>query len=154
METDRRARTPLRTLIVVLAAVFLALLAGCSGGVREPVAQAVEEAAASTATAALSLDLEASGRLTAAATSTALEDALKELGKTRTTVLELSPTVQHDRTVRHEALAALDDCVSAVSAASEAVASEDGRPTLAEAGALLASAGTQLEGLENRWDLP
>jgi hypothetical protein len=153
METDRRARTSRGTLPVALA-VCAALLAGCSGGIRDSTAQAVEEGASSMATAVLAVQLDTSGRLTSAATSTALDDALKELGTTRTTVLGLPATVQQDRAVRDETLAVLDDCVSAVSVATEAVSSEDGRPSMAEAGAVLESAAARLSGLESRLGSP
>jgi nicotinamidase-related amidase len=106
------------------------------------------------ATAVLAVQLDTSGRLTSAATSTALDDALKELGTTRTTVLGLPATVRQDRAVRDETLAVLDDCVSAVSVATEAVSSEDGRPSMAETGALLESAAARLSGLESRLGSP
>jgi hypothetical protein len=150
METGRRAWASRSTLPVVLAAACAALLAGCSGGIRDSTAQAVEEGSSSMATAVLAVRLDASGRLTSSATSTALDDALEELAKTRTDVLELAATVHSDRTVRDEALAVLDDCVSAVSVATQAIASEDGQPSMAEAGALLESAAGRLSALKGR----
>jgi hypothetical protein len=154
METDQRVRAFRRTLPVVLAAACVALLAGCSGGIRDSTAQAVEEGSSSMATAVLAVDLDASGLLMSAATSTALDDALEELGTTRTTVLGLPATVQQDRAVRDEALAVLDDCVSAVSVATQVLSSEDGRPSMAEAGALLDSAAARLSSLESRLGSP
>jgi hypothetical protein len=127
------------------------LLAGCSGGgVRDSVTQALEESTSSVATARLAAELDASGKLSTAATSTALDDALKELGKARTIVVGLSTTVQKDRELRDEALAVMDNCVSAVAAAAEAVSSQDGRPSLSEGGGLMESAAARLSALQER----
>jgi hypothetical protein len=154
METGRRAWTSRRMLPVALVVGCSVLLSGCSGGVRDSTAQAVEEGSSSMATATLAVRLDVSGRLTPAATSTALDDALEELGKIRTDVLELPVTVQSERQLRDEALAVLDDCVSAVSVATQAIASRDGQPSLAQAGALLDSAAARLSGLESRLGSP
>jgi hypothetical protein len=148
-------RPPGGVLPAVLAVVGSALLAGCSGGgVQGSVVQAVEQGASSVATAQLAVDLDESGRLTSAATSTALDDALEELGKARTDVLELSATVHRDREMRDEALAVLDECVSAVSRTTEAVSSRDGQPAVVEGAAALESAAARLADLEIRWGIP
>jgi hypothetical protein len=148
----RPGRTPGSRRSLAPAAVALGcavLLAGCSGGgLQDAVVQAVEQAASSVATARLAAELEDAGRLTPAAASTSLDDALKELGTARTNVLELSATVQDEREVRDEALAVMDECVAAVAATADAVSSHDGRPPLDEGRAALQSAAQQLADLE------
>lgn len=137
-------------LVFLIVPACSMLLAGCTSGLRDAVSQAVDESSASVATAGLAADLDASGKLTRAATSTALEDALKELGQTRTTVVELSATGQTERELRDEALAAMDECVYAVSAAADAVSSKDGRPSAAQGSRLLESAAARLSELKTR----
>lgn len=126
------------------------LLAGCSGGVRDAVSQAVDQGSASVATARLAAGLGASGKMTEAAASTALDDALKELATSRTAVVELSAPGQDDRRLRQDALAALDAAVSAVAEAANAAASHDGRPSAADADRLLVSAADRLSELKSR----
>lgn len=88
--------------------------------------------------------------LTDAAASTAVDDALTELGKARTTLVQLSPAVQEDRDLRGAALTVKDDCTAAMTAAAEALASRDGRPSLTEAEGRMKSAAAALSDLRNQ----
>ncbi|GGH90346.1 hypothetical protein GCM10007170_03910 [Arthrobacter liuii] len=48
------------------------------------------------------------GKLTRAATSTSLDDELKEIQTSRSTILKLSPATQEDRDTQQQALDVLD----------------------------------------------
>lgn len=136
---------------LLLPAVGLCLLLGaCTGGVPQTVSQAVDESISAVGTARLAATMDSSGQLTDAAASTALDDALMELGKARTTMVQLSPTGQEDRDLRDTALAVMDDCTMAMLATAEALSSENGRPSLAEPQNRLESAADALSKLKNR----
>jgi hypothetical protein len=114
------------------------------------VSQAVDEGISAVGTARLAAAMESSGQLTDAAASTAVDDALTELGKARTTVLQLSPAVQEDRDLRGATLTVMDHCATAITATAEALASSDEHPSLTEAEELLKSAAAALSDLKNR----
>ncbi|MFF1383512.1 hypothetical protein ACFVWT_08105 [Arthrobacter sp. NPDC058288] len=115
---------------------------------------AVDKSLTAIGTARLASALNASGQLTDAAAATALDDALRELGTARTTVVNLSPTVQADRDLRGAALSAMDDCTSAMLAAAEALSSSDGRASLSETARRLESAAGALSELKIRSGRP
>ncbi|MGY2746597.1 hypothetical protein ACQCSU_01520 [Pseudarthrobacter sp. O4] len=94
--------------------------------------------------------MDASGQLTDVAASTALEDARQQLGKARTTVLELSPMVQEDRDVRGAALSVMNECMAAMVAVIESASGADGAPSIAETDSLLESAADRLSELKKR----
>jgi hypothetical protein len=151
MRASGRASRITNGSLCVLALGLCLLLGACSGGgVPTTVLQAVDDGISAVGTARLATAMDSSGQLTDAAASTALVDALTELGKARTTVVQLSPAVQEDRELRGVALAAMDDCTSAMLAAAEALSSEDGHPSLADAQDRLESAGATLSDLKNR----
>lgn len=130
-----------------------ALLSGCSGasgGTRDSVSTALKDSSSAVATARLALALDAGGKLTMAATSTTLDDVLKDLETTRTTVLQLSPTVQDDRETRREALTVLDESIAGVTTAQDAIASTDGSPTLQDGDKLLENAAGRMATLKNQ----
>lgn len=135
----------------LLTLAFSLLLGGCAaGGVPESVSQAVDESLSAVGTAHLAAAMDASGQLTDAAASTALEDARRELGNARTTVVELSPAAQEDRDLRGAALSVMNDCMAAVVAATESVSGADGAPTVTETDRLLESAADRLSELKKR----
>jgi hypothetical protein len=136
----------------LLPLAFSLLLGGCAagGGVPESVSQAVDEGLSAVGTAHLAAAMDASGQLTDAAASTALEDARRELGNARTTVVELSPAAQEDRDLRGAALSVMNDCMAAVVAATESVSGADGAPTVTETDRLLESAADRLSELKKR----
>jgi hypothetical protein len=107
----------------------------------------VKDSSSAVATARLALGLDASGKLTMAATATTLDDSLKELETARTSLLQLSPTVQNDRDLRREALAVLDEGISGLTTAQDAVASTDGSPTIQDGDQLLKAAAGQMSAL-------
>jgi hypothetical protein len=139
-----------------LLAIWLAasaVLTGCTGGpgsVQASVSTAVQDSSSAVATARLALGLEGAAKMTRAATSTTLDDALKELQTARNAVLRLSPTMQKDRDIRGEALSVLDGSISGVTTAREALSSEDGNPSRQDGEALLGSAADQLSALNTR----
>ncbi|MCU1566508.1 MAG: hypothetical protein JWQ56_1445 [Pseudarthrobacter sp.] len=142
--TDRvTARKPL--IAAWLAA--LAFLTSCSGGVSASVTTAVEDSSSAIATARLVLGQISAGKLTRAATSTTLDDALKELQTSRDTVARLAPRTGEDRTAVQEALAVLDGCASALATARNAVASADATPSLADGSEALETAADRLAAL-------
>jgi hypothetical protein len=104
----------------------------------------VEDSATAIATARLALKLDSDGKLTAAATSTTLDDALKELQSSRDTVLRLAPSTPEDRTLRQEAVTVLDECAAGLTTARDAVASNDGAPSLPDGDRALESADNSL----------
>lgn len=151
MRADGGARRRTKGSLCLLAAGLCLLLVACTGGgVPQSVSQAVDESIAAVGTARLAAAMDSSGQLTDAAASTALDDALMELGNARTTLVKLSPTGQEDRDLRDGALAVMDDCISAMLATAEALSSGEGRPSLAEPQDRLESAAAALADLKNR----
>ncbi|HJW01395.1 MAG TPA: hypothetical protein VJ617_20075 [Arthrobacter sp.] len=134
----------------VLAACLAALtvLTSCSGGgITDTVSTAVEDSSSAIATARLALRQDSAGKLTRAATSTALDDALKELTASRDSVLRLAPSTAADRAAVHEALTVLDGCTASLATARDAVASDDGIPSLPDGDRDLAAAADRLSAL-------
>jgi hypothetical protein len=147
---SRRSRAALCGAWLVCAGVAAILLSGCAGApgsVPDTVSTAVKDSSSAVATARLALGLDADGKLTMAATATTLDDSLKELETARTTLLQLSPTVQNDRDLRREALAVLDEGTSGLTTAQDAVASTDGSPTIQDGDQLLKAAAGQMSAL-------
>lgn len=124
----------------------LAVLSGC-GGASSTVSTAVEDSHSAMATAQLALRLDAAGRLTKAATATALDDALKELQASRDSVLKLAPGSADERESVQEALTVLDGCAASLTTARDSVASNDGEPSLPDGGRALAAAARRLSAL-------
>jgi len=122
----------------------LACLTACAGGVTDTVSTAVQDSSSAIATARLALSQDAAGKLTTAATSTTLDDALKELLTSRDTLLKLSPGTEEDRAAVQEALTVLDGCAAGLTTARDAVASADSAPSLATGDRELASAADRL----------
>ena len=148
---SQRSRTALGGGWLVCAGVAGAvLLSGCTGApgsVRDSVSTALKDSSSAVATARLALGLDAEGKLTMAATATALDDSLKEIEAARSTVLRLSPAVQNDRDIRREALTVLDGSVSGLTTAQDAVSSTDGSPTLQDGDQLLEAAAGRMSAL-------
>jgi hypothetical protein len=148
---SQRSRTAFRAAWPVCAgAAGAILLSGCTGvpgSVPDTVSTTLKDSSSAVATARLALGLDASGKLTTAATATTLDDSLKELETARTTILRLSPTIQNDRDIRREAVTALDEGISGVTTAQDAVASTDGRPTLQDGDQLLEAAAGRMSAL-------
>jgi uncharacterized phage infection (PIP) family protein YhgE len=128
----------------------LTVLTGCSGGssggsgVNESVSTAVQNSSSAIATSRLVLQQISDGRLTRAASSTALDDALKELQTSRDTVAKLAPGTGEDRDTVAAALEVLDGCAAGLSTARTAVASSDGTPAIADGSRELAAAADRL----------
>ena len=133
----------------LIAACFaaLAVLTACGGGVTESVSTAVQDSSSAIATARLALGQDAAGKLTTAATSTTLDDALKELQTSRDTVQKLSPGTAEDRAAVQEALTVLDGCAASLTTARNAVSGGDGAPSLADGDRELAAAADRLDQL-------
>jgi hypothetical protein len=145
---NRPATAP-RLAFVALAA--LALLTGCSGGTSQSVATAVKDSSSAVATARIALRQDMDGKLTRAATSTALDDELKEVQGSRNTVLNLSPATQEDRETQKQALDVLDHCAAGFAVARAALAGNDGgAPSLADGDKALADAQDALKQLEGK----
>lgn len=130
--------------------VLCLLLGACADGIPRSVLQAVDATSSAVASARLAAALDSSGQLTEAAATTAVKDALVEVGQARATLVQLSPTSQTDRTLRAEALAVIEDCTSAMTAAAEALASDDRHPALTDAEGRMGSAAAVLSELRNR----
>jgi hypothetical protein len=137
-----------RALLAVACLGALAVLTSCSGAVADTVSTAAEDSASAIATARLAIRQDADGKLTRAATSTALDDALKEVQSSRDTVLRLSPASPEDRQVREDALKVLDSSAAGLSTARDAVSSDDGGPSLSDGAQALAAAEEALNGLK------
>jgi hypothetical protein len=60
------------------------------------------------------------------------------------------PAVQYDRDVRREALTVLEGCITGLTTARDAVASDDGAPSVPDGEKLLASAADRLADLKMR----
>jgi hypothetical protein len=150
---SRKTRTGFLQRLLAASLVCSAFLSGCSGatgGVPDAVSTALDDSSSAVATARLALRLDATGKFTKAATSTTLDDVLKEIEASRTTVLRLSPAVQDDRDVRRDALTVLDGCIAGLTTARDAVASDDGAPPVPAGETLLASAADRLSDLKMR----
>jgi hypothetical protein len=146
--TARPARQKLLPAALLAA---LAVLTSCSaGGMTETVSTAVEDSASAVATARLALGQDMAGKLTTAATATALDDALKEVQASRDTVLTLSPSAQQDRATQQEALTVLESCAAGLTTARAAVASDDGGPSLSDGDHALSGAEDALEDLKTK----
>ena len=143
----RRARPAL-----VPLACLTALLTSCSAGgtVTDTVSTAAKDSSSAISTARLAVGLGSGGKLTKAATSTALDDALKEVQTSRNTVLQLSPTSSEDRQMREEALKVLDSSAAGLTTARDAVSSDDGGPALSEGDKALAAAEEALAALQEK----
>jgi hypothetical protein len=142
------ARKPLiAACLAALGLLTSSVLTGCSGGVSASVTTAVEDSSSAIATARLVLGQISAGKLTRAATSTTLDDALKELQTSRDTVARLAPSTGEDRTAVQEALAVLDGCAANLATARNAVASADGTPSLADGSQALETAADRLAAL-------
>ncbi|MFE4834008.1 hypothetical protein ACFRAU_04920 [Arthrobacter sp. NPDC056691] len=143
-------RTGRRALVSV--ACLGALLTSCSAGsaVTDTVSTAAQDSSSAIATAKLAVGLDSGGQLTRAATSTSLDDALKEVQTSRDTVLRLSPSSPADRQVREEALKVLDGSAASLTTARNAVSSDDGGPSLSEGARALAAAEDALAQLTSK----
>lgn len=142
------SRRPLITASLGALAVFTACsISACGGGVTEPVSTAAKDSSSAIATARLALRQDSAGKLTTAATSTTLDDALKELQTSRDTVLKLSPGSEADRNAIQETLTVLDTCTASLTTARDAVSSDDGVPSLADGDRELAAAADRLSEL-------
>lgn len=143
------ARSAPRPAFLALAA--LAFLAGCSGGTSGSVSTAVKDSSSAVATARIALRQDMDGKLTRAATSTTLDDELKEIEGSRNTVLNLSPATQGDRDTQTQALEVLDRCAGGFALARAALAGSDGgAPSLADGDKALAEAQDALKQLEGK----
>ena len=124
----------------------LAVLAGC-GGASSTISTAVEDSHSAMATAQLAVRLDSAGKLTKAATATALDDALKELQTSRNSVLGLAPASAEERESVQEALSVLEGCTTSLTTARDAVASDDSDPSLTDGDRALAAAVDRLSAL-------
>ncbi|VXC56466.1 conserved exported hypothetical protein [Arthrobacter sp. 9AX] len=127
----------------------LAVLTGC-GSTASTLSAAARDSSSAIATARLALSLDTAGKLTNAATATALDDALKELQTSRNTVLQLAPASKEDREAIKEALTVLDDCAAAMTTARDAVASSTGTPAVSDGVDGLAAAADRVSKLKEK----
>jgi hypothetical protein len=140
--------TASRTLLALTA---LAVLTGCSGGTSESVSTAVKDSSSAVATARIALRQDMAGKLTKAAASTSLDDELKEIQTSRSTILKLSPATQEDRETQKQALDVLDQCAAGFATARAALASNDGgAPSLSDGDKALAGAQDALKQLQDK----
>ncbi|MBT2248399.1 hypothetical protein JHV56_06785 [Arthrobacter sp. BHU FT2] len=147
-----RGRRPRSWLSVpVLCAGLAVLLAACSG-VSGSVASAVKDSSSAVATARLALRQDMEGKLTRAGTATTLDDALREVDTSRSTIQKLSPATQEDRDTQRRALKALEACAAAFATARAAVSADDAgsAPTTADGDRALAAAQDALEQLGDK----
>ncbi|MFP5310979.1 MAG: hypothetical protein ACLGH7_00970 [Actinomycetes bacterium] len=146
------SRPPARaaaTLTLLVLAV-LALLTGC-GGVSESVASAVKDSSSAVATARIALRQDMDGKLTRSAAVTSLDDELKEIQTSRSTVLKLSPATEQDRATQRQALEVLDRCAAGFATARAALAADEGgTPSLSDGDKALADAQDALKQLEDK----
>ncbi|MFC7847189.1 hypothetical protein ACFUTU_01790 [Arthrobacter sp. NPDC057388] len=149
---ERTGRPALVSLACLAALLTSCLLGSCSAGgtVTDAVSTAAEDSSSAIATARLAVGLDSGGKLTRAATSTALDDALKEVQTSRDTVLRLSPTSNEDRQIREEALKVLDSSAAGLTTARDALASDGGGPSLSAGDQALASAEQALAALREK----
>ncbi|MDT0169699.1 hypothetical protein [Pseudarthrobacter sp. BRE9] len=137
--------------LTLLALAALALLTGCGGTTAESVSTAVKDSFSAVATARIALRQDMDGKLTKAALSTAVDDELKEVQSSRSTVLNLSPATQEDRATQQQALDVLDQCATAFATARAALAANDGgAPSLPDGDKALADAQDALKQLEGK----
>ncbi|MDQ0826845.1 hypothetical protein QFZ60_003018 [Arthrobacter sp. B2I5] len=135
--------------LALLALAALAFLTGCSGGVGGSVSTAVKDSSSAVATARIALRQDMDGKLTQAATATSLDDGLKEVETSRSSVLKLSPATQEERVVQKQALDVLDQCAAGFATARAALAANDGgSPSLSDGDKALADAQDALKQLE------
>lgn len=140
-----------RKFLAALAFSALALLTACTGSISETVATAVKASSSAVATARLALRQDMDGKLTRAATSTALEDGLKEVQASRGTVLKLSAATQGDRDTQKQALDVLDQSAAGFATARAALSTSDGAaPSLPDADRALAAAENVLDQLARK----
>jgi hypothetical protein len=139
-------------MLLTAACLGAALLTACSAGgsVTDTVSTAAQDSSSAIATARLAVSLDSGGKLTRAATATALDDAIKEVQTSRDTVLRLSPTSPGDRQVREDALKVLDSSAAGLTTARDAVSSDDGGPSLSDGARALAAAEDALAQLTAR----
>ena len=139
-------------MLLTAACLGTALLTACSAGgsVTDTVSTAAQDSSSAIATARLAVSLDSGGKLTRAATATALDDALKEVQTSRDTVLRLSPASPEDRQVREDALKVLDSSAAGLTTARDAVSSDDGGPSLSDGARALAAAEDALSQLTAR----
>ena len=145
-----------------LCLALAVLLTSCSGGVSESVSTAAKDSSSAVATARIALRQDMDGKLTRAATTTTLEDALKEIETSRSTVQKLSPTDQEDRDTQRQALDVLQQCATGFYTARAAVSADDagsqpsqgpshsGAPSLADGDKALAAAQDALDQLTQK----
>jgi hypothetical protein len=137
-----------RTPVLAAWLAALAVLTSCSGGgITDAVSTALEDSSSAIATARLALSQDSAGKLTTAATTTALDDALKELQASRDSVLRLAPSTAGDRDTVQEALTVLDGCTAGLTTARDAVSSDDGTPFLSDGDRDLETAAGRLSEL-------
>ena len=137
--------------LLSLAVLSLAVLTGCSGGASQSVSTAVKDSSSAVATARIVLRQDMDGKLTKAAASTSLEDELKEVQTSRSTVLKLSPASQEDRDLQKQALDVLDQCAAGFATARAALAANDGgTPSLSHGDKALADAQDALKQLGDK----
>lgn len=148
--------------VPVLCLALALLLTGCSGGISESVSTAAQDSSSAVATARIALRQDMDGKLTRAATATALEDALKEIETSRSTVQKLSPADQQDRDTQRQALDVLQQCAAGFYTARAAISADDagsqpsqgaspsGAPSLADGDKALAAAQDALDQLSQK----
>jgi len=146
-----RDRAPRAVGLVLIALAAIASLAGCSGSAGQSVSTAVKDSSSAVATARIALRQDMDGKLTRAAASTSLDDELKEVQTSRSTVLKLQPASQEDRDLQKQALDVLDQCAAGFATARAALAANDGgTPSLSDGDNALAGAQDALKQLEGK----
>jgi len=146
-----RGRSCRKRLYGGMALAGLVLLTACSGGTSQSVSTAVKDSSSAVATARIALRQDMDGKLTRAATSTTLDDELKEIQTSRSTVLKLSPATPEDRDTQKQALDVLDQCAAGFATARAALAASDGgTPSLPDGDKALAGAQDALKQLEDK----
>lgn len=127
--------------MALIRGIRLAFLAGCNGGTSQSVSTAVKDSSSAVATARIALRQDMDGKLTQAATSSSLDDELKDIQTSRSTILKLSPATQEDRDTQQQALDVLDQCAAGFATARAALAANDGgTPSLPNGDKALADA--------------
>ncbi|MEE9095452.1 hypothetical protein [Pseudarthrobacter phenanthrenivorans] len=146
-----RGRSCRKRLYGGMALAGLVLLTACSGGTSPSVSTAVKDSSSAVATARIALRQDMDGKLTRAATSTTLDDELKEIQSSRGTVLKLSPATPEDSDTQKQALDVLDQCAAGFATARAALATGDGgTPSLPDGDKALAGAQDALKQLEDK----
>lgn len=140
-----------RAHLLAPAIAMLALLTGCAGGTSQSVSTALKDSSSAVATARIALRQDMDGKLTKAAASTSVDDELKEIVTSRSTVLTLSPATQEDRDTQKQALDVLDQCAAGFATARAALAAnDDAAPSLTDGDKALADAQDALKQLEGK----